>query len=95
MLLLWQIKERVVPDILHINVSKSKQNVCLVSERNPNQQVSRSKEKLENPLFLYYSNTDDSEYELINISMLNFILKEVAVCKLCHGSLTVDKKSLA
>lgn len=56
--------------------------------------ASRSQEKLSQNFSVYDSKTDSLEYEIIDVSILENILSKVAVCKLCHGSLTLSKSSV-
>lgn len=54
---------------------------------------SRSKEKLDHNFSLYDNRNENLEYEIIDVSILKNILSEVAVCKLCHGTLSLSKTS--
>lgn len=54
---------------------------------------SRSKEKLGHNFSLYDNKNESLEYEIVDVSILKNILSEVAVCRLCHCTLSLTKKS--
>lgn len=55
---------------------------------------SRSKVKLDQNFSVYDSKSETLEYEIIDVGILQSILSNLAVCKLCHGSLTLSKTSV-
>lgn len=56
---------------------------------------SRSKEKLEQHFPIYNDRAETLQYEIIDVSTLDNILRDVAVCKLCHGPLLCRKHLLS
>uniref|UniRef100_A0A1B6JFM5 Mutator-like transposase domain-containing protein n=1 Tax=Homalodisca liturata TaxID=320908 RepID=A0A1B6JFM5_9HEMI len=57
--------------------------------------VSTSNEKLSPNLACYDNSTDTLQYDIVNIVQLESVLKDVAVCRVCHGNLSFSRKPLA
>lgn len=69
---------------------------CNVEEPKPNPEVvSTSNVKL-SPNLAYYDDSNDTlQYDIVNIAQIESVLSDVAVCRLCRGSLSFRRKPLA
>ena len=89
----------------HLDVYKRQEIVCTpdVEQTSPNPEdrsslratCSSSKTKVGSSLLLYKQEDDDFEYNIIDLKRLESILESVAVCKICHCSIKINKKQLA
>lgn len=77
-------------DTQHSRPSSDSPNLGL-----PGSKPSSSRSKLENNFTYYDNKVDFLEYSFIDLNKLNNILLDIAVCKICHGSLCLHKKPIA
>ena len=82
----------------NVGVSKSSTEqqtpVSYASQQKP-KKISSSKLKLGKNCAHYDSNNDTLQYEIINMDELERVLNDLAVCKFCHTTLQISKKSLS
>lgn len=98
-------KQLVKKRKFHGNRYTSTEIVCTpdVEQTSPNPEdrsslratCSSSKTKVGSSLLLYKQEDDDFEYNIIDLKRLESILESVAVCKICHCSIKINKKQLA
>lgn len=70
------------------------QQTCNLQSDKP-RPSSSSKKKVSPSFHWYQEQTDDFQYDIIDISRLAQSLSEIAVCKLCHCALKIKRKTIS